>query len=130
MRSNLWRVLGAVPAIVLAFLIQFLLGRAVAMAAFWTTRIAAINRIYFLGKFFLGGQVAPLVLLPPFVQTMATISPFRWLLSFPVELLLGRLPQADAWLGLGAQVIWFGLTLSAVKLVWRAGIRRYAAFGA
>jgi ABC-2 type transport system permease protein len=128
--TPLWSALLAVPAIVLAFAIQFLFGWAVAMAAFWTTRIAAINRIYFLGKFFLAGQMAPLVLLPLWVQTIATFSPFRWMLSFPVELLVGRLSPLDAWLGLGAQAVWVGLSLLAVKLVWRAGVRRYAAFGA
>lgn len=127
--APVWSWLLAAPAMLLAFLIQFLFGWAVAMAAFWTTRIAAINRVYFLGKFFLAGQLAPLALLPGWLQALANASPFRWMLSFPVELIVGQLSMAEAWRGLGVQVIWVLLSVTAVKLVWRAGVRRYAAFG-
>ena len=126
----LWSAVLFLPALVMAFFIQFLLGWALAMAAFWTTRINAINRMYFLGKLFLAGQIAPLALLSPALQTVATISPFRWMLSFPVELLLGLLPRERALWGLAAQAAWLLLSIVAVKLVWRAGVKRYAAFGA
>lgn len=125
-----WSLLAFLPALVMAFFIQFFLGWALAMAAFWTTRIAAINRMYFLGKFFLAGQLAPIALLPPLLQTIASLSPFRWMLAFPVELSLGRLPPAEAGNGLLAQLAWTGLSFLAVKLMWRIGVRRYAAFGA
>jgi ABC-2 type transport system permease protein len=119
-----------VPALLMAFLIQFLLGWALAMAAFWTTRISAVNEIYFLGKLFLAGQMAPLALLSPSLQTIATISPFRWMLSFPVELFLGRIPAAEVGWDLLAQAVWVVLSLAAAGFFWRQGIRRYAAFGA
>lgn len=126
----LWSAVAFLPALIMAFFIQFVLGWALAMAAFWTTRIMAINRMYFLGKLFLAGQIAPLALLPPALQTVATISPFRWMLSFPVELLLGLLSPAQALWGLVAQAVWVALSVVAVKLVWRAGVKQYAAFGA
>jgi len=127
--APLWSVLLAVPAVVMAFFIQFFCGWVLAMAAFWTTRINAINRVYFLGKFFLAGQISPLVLLPPAVQIISTISPFRWMLSFPIELALGRLSLPHALLGLGAQVVWVGLSYWGVRAAWRAGVKRYSAFG-
>ena len=117
------------PALIFAFLIQFLLGWALAMVAFWTTRTSAVTRMYFLGKFFLAGQLAPLALLPASLQTVATISPYRWMISFPVELLLGRVPPAEMGWGLLIQVVWVGLAVIIVKIIWRAGVRRYAAFG-
>jgi len=118
-----------VPSLVMAFLIQFFMGWALAMAAFWTTRISAINRIYFLGKLFLAGQLSPLTLLPGWLQTAASISPFRWMLSFPVELLLGRVTGTAVYTGLLAQLIWVTLGFLAVRTIWRAGVRRYSAFG-
>ncbi|MCA9972579.1 MAG: ABC-2 family transporter protein [Anaerolineales bacterium] len=123
-------ILAYVPALVLAFSVQFLWGWALAMAAFWTTRISAIIRMYFLGKLFLAGQLAPLALLPLPLQVLASWTPYRWMLSFPVEVLLGRVPAADVWWGLAAQAAWTALGIVAVRLVWRAGIKRYAAFGA
>ena len=123
------QLLAFVPALIMAFLIQFLLGWTLAMAAFWTTRISAVNRIYFLGKLFLAGQLSPLSLLPGWLQTVASISPFRWMLSFPVELLLGRVSETAVRNGLIVQFVWLLLSFTAVNLIWRAGVRRYSAFG-
>lgn len=125
-----WYWLTFVPALLMAYFIQFLLGWAVAMAAFWTTRINAINRMWFLGKLFFAGQIAPLDLLPPALQTVAAISPFRWILAFPVEMALGRLTPAEIGWGLAAQGVWLLLSVFAVRLTWRAGVKRYGAFGA
>ena len=73
------------------------------MAAFWTTRIGAINQTYFVMMLFLSGQIAPLTLFPYPLQTVAAVLPFRWMISFPVELLLGRLTPVEALTGLGVQ---------------------------
>jgi ABC-2 type transport system permease protein len=125
-----WAVLASIPAIVLAFVLRFLLEWTLALAAFWTTRVSAINQMYFVALLFLSGQVAPIALLPAWVRAAADILPFRWMIGFPVELLLGRLTPAQALTGLGVQVIWIALGLALVRLVWRAGVRAYSAVGA
>ena len=79
---------------------------------------------------FLSGQIAPLSLFPPAFQTVANIMPFRWMLGFPVELILGRLTPTEALIGLGAQALWIGLAFVLMRIVWRAGIRLYSAVGA
>jgi ABC-2 type transport system permease protein len=125
-----WAVLASIPAIVLAFVLRFLLEWTLALAAFWTTRVSAINQMYFVALLFLSGQVAPIALLPAWVRAAAGFLPFRWMIGFPVELLLGRLTPAQALTGLGVQVIWIALGLALVRLVWRAGVRAYSAVGA
>jgi ABC-2 type transport system permease protein len=125
-----WVLAAAIPALVLAFLLRFLLEWTLAQAAFWTTRVSAINQSYFVMMLFLSGQVAPLALFPPWLQTIAFILPFRWTLGFPVELLLGRLTPAEALIGLGVQAAWVALAYVLMRIVWRAGIRLYSAVGA
>lgn len=124
-----WALAAAVPALVLAFLVRFLVEWTLALAAFWTTRVSALNQMYFVAMLFLSGQIAPLSLLPPWVQTVASVLPFRWMISFPVELVLGRLTPADAAIGMGVQVLWLAGCLLLVRLVWRAGVRVYSAVG-
>ncbi|MHB0877183.1 MAG: ABC transporter permease [Anaerolineae bacterium] len=126
----LWAMLAFVPALFLSFLARFLLEWTLATAAFWTTRVEALNQVYFVAFLFLSGQIAPLSLMPAAVRTVASVLPFRWLVSFPVELLLGRLTPADAVIGLGAQLLWTGLALGILAFVWRRGVRRYSAVGA
>jgi ABC-2 type transport system permease protein len=125
-----WAVLAFIPALVLAFLLRFLIEWTLALAAFWTTRVSAINQVYFILMLFLAGQIAPLTLFPRWLQIVADVLPFRWMLGFPVELVLGRLTPVQALEGLAAQAVWIGLSLVLIRLVWRAGVRVYSAVGA
>ncbi len=126
----LWAVLCAVPALFLAFLVRFFLEWTLAQAAFWTTRVEAINQVYFVLVLFLSGQIAPLALFPPVIRWFATVLPFRWMIGFPVELLLGRLTLAEALTGIGAQIVWLAVVYKALRMVWNKGVRVYSAVGA
>lgn len=125
-----WSVAAFFPSVFLAFLVRFLMEWTLALAAFWTTRVSAVNQIYFVISLFLSGQIAPLSLLPRGVQAAGLILPFRWTVGFPVELLLGRLTFPQALEGLAAQLAWLGLCLLLLRGVWRAGVRAYVAVGA
>jgi ABC-2 type transport system permease protein len=124
-----WAVVASLPALILAFLLRFLVEWTLALAAFWTTRVSAINQMYFVVVLFLSGQVAPLSLLPRALQVAGAVLPFYWTIGFPVELLLGRLTLTQACTGLAAQAVWVALSLVLVRFVWRAGVRAYSAVG-
>jgi len=126
----LWAIIVFIPSLLLAFLVRFLLEWTLAQAAFWTTRVSALNQTYFVLMLFLSGQIAPLTLLPHPVQIVASILPFRWVISFPVEVLLGQHTPVEALMGLGAQVAWLIISVVLVRVVWRAGVRVYSAVGA
>jgi len=126
----LWAILMFIPVLVLAFLVRFLLEWTLAQSAFWVTRVSAINQTYFVLMLFLSGQIAPLTLLPFPIQVISYILPFRWLINFPVELLLGRLTMFQTLIGLGAQLAWLVASVFLVRFVWRAGVRVYTAVGA
>jgi len=113
-----------------AYLIRTMLLWLLGMISFWTTRVSALNQMYFVALLFLSGQIAPISLLPPPIQMAASLLPFRWMIGFPVELLLGRLTPLEAITGFAAQIVWLGLSLALVRLVWRAGVRVYSAVGA
>jgi ABC-2 type transport system permease protein len=122
-----WALVAFVPAIALAFVLRFVVEWTLAQASFWTTRVSSLNQLYFVAMLFLSGQVAPLNLFPPAVQAVAAVLPFRWMISFPVELVLGKLNPQQAALGFAAQAVWIVLAAALLRLVWRAGVRVYAA---
>lgn len=124
-----WAILAFVPALLLAYAIRFLTTWTVALAAFWLTRIQAVTQAYLALLLFLGGEAAPLALLPARVQDVAWWSPFPWQLAFPAELLLGHLGPAEALAGLGVQLFWLAASLALLVIVWRAAVRRNAAVG-
>jgi ABC-2 type transport system permease protein len=125
-----WAIVFFLPALFLAFAIRFLLEWTLAQSAFWTTRVGAVNQIYFVLMLFLSGQFAPLTLLPFPVQIVAYILPFRWLISYPIELVSGRLTPNEALIGLGAQAAWLVISYFLFRIVWRAGVKIYSAVGA
>lgn len=99
------------------------------MVAFWTTRISAVDNAYYTVVFLTSGRVAPIALLPPVVERVTWALPFRWILAFPTELALGRLNAQEIVTGFLMQGFWIGLCLAALKIAWRAGVRRYEAVG-
>jgi ABC-2 type transport system permease protein len=121
---------GFAVSLLLAFGLRFLMEWTLALAAFWTTRVSAVNQAYFIAALFLSGQMAPLSLLPQPLRIAASILPFRWTVSFPLELLLGRVPWSEALRGIGIQTAWLAAFVLLLRFVWRAGVRRYAAVGA
>jgi ABC-2 type transport system permease protein len=123
------QVAAFVPALGLAVVMRFSLEWALAMAAFWTTRITAINQSYFTAVLFLSGRLAPLELLPAPVQVLATVLPFRWMISFPIEVLLGKTAGMQIVWGLAAQLAWLAVGVAAGRLLWRAGLRQFSAVG-
>jgi ABC-2 type transport system permease protein len=127
---SLWEIALFIPALLLAFFVRFILEWTLAQAAFWTTRVSAINQTYYVLLLFLSGQIAPLSLLPPIVQVAAKVLPFYWMVGFPVEILLGQLTLTDCLIGLGVQVVWLAVSFVLVRVVWRAGLRVYSAVGA
>ena len=125
-----WALLLAPVALAISFAARLLLGWTLALAAFWTTRVFAINEMYFLASLFLSGQMAPLALLPGGIQAVASVLPFRWMVAFPVELLLGRLSLSEAAFGLGMQALWLAISFGLMTVLWREGVKRYSAVGA
>jgi ABC-2 type transport system permease protein len=119
-----------IPAVILSGLLRYILQYSLAMIAFWTTRVEAINQLYFTLDAFLAGRIAPLALLPGWMGVAAMYLPFRSMGSFPVELLLGRVPADQIIPGFAMQIVWLAAAVCLFRLVWRAGIKQYSAVGA
>lgn len=124
-----WTQLLALPALALAFLLRFLLEWTVALATFWTTRVTAMNQIYFSLLMFLSGRVAPVGLLPAWLAEAARLLPFYYSVGFPVELALGRLPATELGRGFLTLVVWLAVVFLVIALAWRRAASRYTAVG-
>jgi ABC-2 type transport system permease protein len=124
-----WRVLVFIPAVIVSFLIRFLFHWIVGLIAFWTTRASALFDVLSVSEIFLTGRLAPMQILPPVIVTIATFSPFRWMISFPVELLLGQVAPQDVVPGLAIQLFWLAFMIGLLRVVWGAAVRRYGAVG-
>jgi ABC-2 type transport system permease protein len=124
-----WAAAALLPVLLLAYALRFVFEWVLALAAFWTTRVMALNQVYSAVLLFFAGRFAPNDLLPAPLDQLARILPFRWMVAFPVELAIGRIGPREALAGAAIQVVWLGAALLALRLVWRRGQRRFTAVG-
>ena len=75
------------------------------------------------------GYLIPLEVLPPWANKLIGVLPFRFMLAYPVEALVGLMSPGQALRQLGAQWLYVAVVGVAALRVWRAGVRRFAAFG-
>jgi ABC-2 type transport system permease protein len=125
-----WTLLAFIPALILAMALRFAVEWTLASAAFWVTRVSAINQLYFVAFLFLSGYAVPLPLLPEPVRVLAEWLPFYRMLGFPAELLLGRLHASQILTGFAAQIAWLAMAVLLLNAAWTRGVRQYSAVGA
>ena len=75
------------------------------------------------------GYLIPLELFPRWLEVTAKLLPFRFMLSFPVEMIIGLTPRPAALRELALQWTYVVVLALAARITWRAGLRRFAAFG-
>lgn len=118
-----------IPALIMAWLLRFLWGYWLALLAFWATRADALLALQDALIFLIGGQVAPLLLLPDGLKLVATLLPFRYMAAFPVEILSGMLDLTQIRQGLLLQSMWLVVALVLYHRLWRSGLKQYTAVG-
>ncbi len=127
--SDLPHVLLFFVALLLAWGLRFLWGCWLALLAFWSSRADALLALQEALVFLFSGIVAPVMLLPGALQTVGRCLPFRYMVGFPVEILVQNLTPGEMAFGFALQIGWLALAAALTALVWRAGLRRYAAVG-
>ena len=121
--------LGVLVVLPLATLVRMLVDSLFALSSMWLTRIDGMRNLYYLLLLLLGGQFAPVDVLPGALRAVAMALPFYWTLGFPTELLAGRATAADAALGLVVLAAWALVLLVILQPAWRRSTRAYEAVG-
>jgi len=101
----------------------------IAITSFWFIRISGIRGIYFMCTLLLGGQFAPLEVLPDWLATLARALPFYWSLGFPVELAIGTAPLREAATAIAVLTTWAIVLFVVLQPAWRAGTRQFESVG-
>jgi ABC-2 type transport system permease protein len=112
-----------------AWLLIFFTMVLVGALAFFVDSAIAVFELWLAVHAIFSGYLIPLEALPSWIGRAAAVLPFRFMLGFPVEILVGLVAPGAALRQLGAQWGYVLLLFALAMLVWRAGVRRFAAFG-
>ncbi len=120
----------AAISVPLAAAIAFLLDVVLCSLAFWMDDVWGLLRLKALVGAFLAGQFVPLALFPPELSGFLQAQPFRYTLSFPLEILTGGLSMSDITRGFAWQVAYCAGLWAGYRVEWHFGLRTYGATGA
>jgi ABC-2 type transport system permease protein len=112
-----------------AWLITFLVMAIVGTLSFFIESSSSIFEIWLMSFMLLSGYLIPLELFPPWARTIAYVLPFRYSQGFPVELLIGMIPDDRIGHDLAVQWTYVLVSLCGALWFWRAGVRKFGAFG-
>jgi ABC-2 type transport system permease protein len=124
-------VLWAVWAVSIAgsWLITLLVNLIIGCASFFIESSLKLMDAWLVFFFVLSGYIIPIDLFPPALRGIVAWLPFRFQIGVPVEIMTGAHDRATALELLGGQWIWVAIGLAATALIWRQGLRRFAAYG-
>lgn len=110
--------------------INFTLITIVGTLGFWLQDQAGVSRSIQLARTVLSGQLVPLAVFPEWTATFMAWQPFRYTLSFPIEVLIGDLSRSQLAVGFTLQAFWAAFFSWLTWFSWQRGLRAYSAVGA
>lgn len=108
------------------YLNQFVLG----LFGFWFSQALVLTDIFWMLFLLFGGGIAPIELLPEPLHTIAYYLPFRYMMSFPIEIMMGRIALNDILIGFGTILVWLAALFMVYRFLWARGMKKFGAFGA
>jgi ABC-2 type transport system permease protein len=112
-----------------AWLINFFTMALIGSLAFYLESSTAIFELWMVAFMLLSGYLIPLELFPSALRGTAHALPFRYTIAFPVEVLTGLLKGDDILRELAIQWSYVIGCGAAAILAFRAGVKRFSAFG-
>lgn len=112
-----------------AWLITLFVNFAVGSAAFYFESSMKLMDAWLVFYFILSGYLVPVDLFPARLRAIVDWLPFRYQIGLPVEIMTGAHPLSRAASLVVAQWAWVAVALLAASVLWRRGLRRFAAYG-
>lgn len=118
-------VISLINAVLISFIIDLLIG----VSGFWFHDVDFLNGFFSIAGNIFSGKMIPLVLLPTTIFNLVSILPFRYIISFPIEVLMSREVGVGLLGGLSIQVFWLIILALMYKALYAQGLKSYSSYG-
>ena len=113
-----------------AWIIMFFLDYLAGLLAFWTTQATAFTLMLDGLRVVFAGILAPIQMFPLWLQPIVEFLPFRYVLSFSIEIITGRVQGQRLVFGFILQAFWAVFLVLAMRWMWARAMKSYSAVGA
>jgi ABC-2 type transport system permease protein len=115
--------------IVLGYLLSFVYKMILAMSAFWITEGWSLFEVMDTVMLLLSGFLMPLSFYPDWLQRLANIMPFAYMIYYPIQGMMGQLSTPILLKVILIQALWLSIAGLTYKFIWRKGIRTFTGIG-
>ena len=77
----------------------------------------------------LSGDFAPLTFFPNWLFKIASFLPFQYVINFPLQIYLGRVPLVVFYIEIIRALIWLFVLYGAYVIVWKRGVQSFTGVG-
>lgn len=112
-----------------AVMLYFYIGILVSTTGFWTTQVWGLQFLTVLILEFSAGAYFPIDVLPQSLQTAIKLTPFPYLLYYPISIFLGKLSMAQSIQVILVASLWLLAIYICTRFIWQKGLKVYEAWG-
>ena len=123
------RIIPLIAMFILAYFICFTLKMILAITALWTTDIRGIRETLDTVIYIFAGYIVPITLLPDTLLRIAKMTPFPYMMYYPVIAIQGSMKFNQMWEIVAVQIFWVILLSIIFRFQWRRGLMRFTDLG-
>lgn len=120
----------AIASIIIAIPTYYFLGICARFVSFWAPEDTwGLGFLVLVFVEIFSGMIFPLDILPKIVQQIIQLTPFPYLIYFPIAIFLGKYQGPELLRILGQSLLWAFIMGLFTRFLWRKGLRIYGAAG-
>ncbi|GAB4269462.1 MAG: hypothetical protein Kow0029_05460 [Candidatus Rifleibacteriota bacterium] len=117
-------------AILAGLTMRIMVSGSIALLGFWIEDVTTLNLVLNGGIWaLLGGMIVPVATFPESIRRIASYLPYRYMLSFPIEILSGKLSASEIFSGFLVIAAWSCVLFFLIKFIWKSGLKTFTAYG-
>jgi ABC-2 type transport system permease protein len=116
-------------SLILSFGIAFYLESIIGISTFWLHSIDFLKDLESIANQVLTGRLIPLVFFPVGLASFISFTPFRYVVSFPIEILMHKATGTTLLFGFTLQIFWFIAMIFLYKYLYNKGVVKFQAYG-
>jgi ABC-2 type transport system permease protein len=124
-----WRMVLFAASLVTGFITIFTFEHVLSLLAFWVDEVNGINNLHIMLRGLFSGAIIPIAFMPGSLKTIMTFYPTRFIVSFPLEILIQHSRPSESISGFLIAAIWIILLVIIYKIGFTYGIKKFSAVG-